>query len=203
MIGALAVQALIALALLLELGIPSVPVAPAPALKLFQLQTDLPPPPPLPEPRKDPAPRAAAAPIERIVPVVALPSPTVVHTVPIAADGSALSGAGSGTGSGGAGSGGGGGIAEPARQIAGDFRNGDFPRSARDLGDVSLDVAFLVGADGDVSDCTVTRSSGHSNIDTMTCRVITKRFRFAPARSASGEPVSQLIRETEEWSLVK
>ncbi|HWK36194.1 energy transducer TonB [Sphingomonas sp.] len=71
------------------------------------------------------------------------------------------------------------------------FNNFDYPPEARRAGvsgrvGIELDVA----ADGSVSGCRITQSSGSVDLDETTCRVASKRARFKPARDANGEPVA-------------
>ena len=62
-------------------------------------------------------------------------------------------------------------------------------------------MRFTVGIDGRVSGCTVTRSSGYALLDTTTCRLIEKRFRYHPARDAQGQPVAETISLFYQWGL--
>jgi protein TonB len=109
-------------------------------------------------------------------------------------------GAGSGTGSAkGAGAGSG---FTPARQIGGRFRNSDFPQSARDAGQrLRIGVRYAVGPSGNVDHCEIIDSSGYAEVDAMTCRVITERYRFKPARDPDGYPVTQVMEEDYSWRM--
>lgn len=66
-------------------------------------------------------------------------------------------------------------------------------------GKVSFKVS--VGTNGRVTDCTVTRSSGHSQLDDATCANITRRARFEPARNAQGDTVAGSYASTVEWRI--
>src|SRR5688500_1715134 len=69
--------------------------------------------------------------------------------------------------------------------------NDDYPAEAlrRDeQGTVGFRVS--VGADGMVTGCTVTSSSGSAILDSTTCRLISERARFTPARDRKGRPVA-------------
>ena len=122
---------------------------------------------------------------------------------PMVGPGSGAGGAGSGLGSGGAGSGtGGGGVATRARLIRGRIDDDDYPRAAyreRVAGTVTARLA--IGDDGRVTNCTVTRSSGHSELDETTCRLILQRFRYAPARGADGKAVPSETGWRQTWWL--
>lgn len=56
-------------------------------------------------------------------------------------------------------------------------------------------------ASGRVTDCAITRSTGHSALDTATCDLLSKRARFEPARGTSGEPVAGRFSSTVRWTI--
>jgi protein TonB len=60
-------------------------------------------------------------------------------------------------------------------------------------------VRFLVHTDGRPRDCVVTRSSGNPVLDETTCRLIEQRFRYRPARDASGNPQPSVFPATFDW----
>lgn len=62
-------------------------------------------------------------------------------------------------------------------------------------------VRFRVAIDaaGRVADCTVTGSSGYPGLDAATCRNVTRRARFEPARDAAGDTVSGSYEGTIRW----
>ncbi len=168
-----------------------------------------PPPEPTPEPREPdegaPAPEGAEA---EAVPVEAPPAAIVLapeRTAPTAGEGqesrSGASRTGSGPGAGGTGDGfGGGGIATPARRIAGALRDSDYPRTAeRQNMAGTVAISFRVRTDGRVDRCTVQSSSGYALLDDLTCRLFTERFRFEPARTASGRAVESTQGTSFTW----
>lgn len=82
------------------------------------------------------------------------------------------------------------------------FSDQDYPAeavAAREQGIVAFTLA--VGADGRVSSCTVTGSSGSTALDAATCGLISARARFTPARDAGGAPVADEIRGRISWVL--
>lgn len=114
--------------------------------------------------------------------------------------------AGPGTGAGGVGDGrGGGGDGDgagdsPPRLIRGRLKYADLPHALRDLSiGGSVTVRYRVGVDGRVSGCIATMSSGHSELDAETCRLIQLRFRFEPSRDAQGHAVRSTIEENHSW----
>lgn len=198
-------------------------------LKLFGVAPDAPPPPRekiVPPKSRDTRKEGAAAPpnihskpteIVAPPPVVVAPPPPVV-TAPIAgtqADatqgasdrvgpGTGSGGIGNGTGSGGSGDGDGGGWADetPPRWLKGRIKDSDFPRDAAETGmGGTVSVRYLVGVDGRVTDCEVTRSSHFRELDQLTCRLIEERFRYAPSRDARGRPVAAMIVEDHSWDM--
>lgn len=188
-----------------------------------------PPPPkgPMTPKERTPDPEGAASPPnlrDTPTPVVASKSPIKVESpipaAPVAGQGSAAAsgaadvrgpgtgagGIGNGTGSGmfgnGGGGGGGGGLvpATRSRWLRGRIRNSDYPRGAIAAGaSGTVGLRFVVGTDGRVSDCRVTRSSGRSDLDTVTCRLIMQRFRYRPARDERGRPVPDTVTGEHEW----
>lgn len=156
-----------------------------------------------------------------VVPPPAIPMPVVSQVVvaPIAAEGNrASAGAsdvpGPGTGSGGQGTGfgsgnsgdgtggggGGGTYARGPRQIAGEIYDQDKPRGASEIGyGGTVHLRFVVAPTGRVSRCDVTRSSGRTDLDEVTCRLIKRRFRYRPARDDEGAAIAAVITGTHEW----
>jgi protein TonB len=184
--------------------------------------TVTPPPPPEPTPSSQPAPRkaaprpagAAGAPGRKAptpAPAIAPPVPPVVvatSPVPVAAgasasgtaSGAAGTGAGFGAGSAGMGNGGGGG-AMPTVKIAGEINSArDYPRAGRDVRvGSSVVIDLSVGPDGRVRGCRVVQPSPDPEAGPVTCELATKRFRFRPARDATGNPVGAVYRWRQRW----
>jgi len=198
------------------------------SLEVFEIAPEPDPPPPVtiePNPVADTRPegeaappnlRSRATPIEAPVPIVQIPlPPPPVITAPVAGVGNDAStgnadipgpgtgagGVGDGTGSGGRGTGdGAGGREMPPRQIRGRIADRDFPRGASVAG-VSgrVEIIFDVEIDGRATNCEIERSSGNRELDETTCRLVTQRFRYEPARDARGRPVPSTLIESHEW----
>lgn len=147
------------------------------------------------------SPPAVAPPAPVVVPSIAVPTPTT-GTVPLAggANGSG-SGGGGGNGNGQGGSGDGlGDDGTPPEQVGGRISDRDYPRQLSDAGiSGTVGVRYRVGSDGRVSDCRITHSSGSGALDSLTCGLIERRFRFHPARDGDGRPVPSLIVENHSW----
>lgn len=88
----------------------------------------------------------------------------------------------------------------PPRWLKGRITDSDYPSDAAEArvgGTVS--VRYTVDVSGSVHHCAVTRSSGNASLDSTTCRLIEKRWRYAPSRDGSGRPVESEIDEDHEW----
>lgn len=149
-------------------------------------------------------------------PKIKIPVPNPLPVAPIAGVGNAPSagsadipgpgygagGWGNGRGSGGEGEGDGGGGWVAPRQIKGRIRDSDYPREAGEAGvGGTVGVKFQVEADGRVSRCDVTRSSGVKVLDDVTCRLIVERFRFRPSLDPDGRPVPATIVQNHTWEI--
>jgi TonB family protein len=63
----------------------------------------------------------------------------------------------------------------------------DYPTAALRAGDYGVvSIHLQVAADGRVSGCAVTETSGSAPLDQVTCNIALRRARFAPARDAAG-----------------
>lgn len=182
----------------------------APVTAMITLPDPAPEPPPPPK-RLAPQPAARAAPPARLqvapvvpppvvqpppdVPVVTLPTPEL----PAAGLASGVAGEGEGSGAGGDGEGVGGGGTH-AVYLRGRIRDSDYPRDAvSDGAQGGLEARYVIGTDGRVKACTVTRSSGSPLLDGTTCRLVMERFRFRPARDGAGRKVEDVIYEEHRW----
>jgi len=206
----LGAHALLLTALLFALGRDHAS-APRPEILPFTLSEAPPPPPPPPPHRFGSAPRSrirAATIVPRPAPSAPAPPAPPALIVPLALPAPAATGIG-GSGSGGAGNGNGGGGGEggsgagegtPPQRIGGRISDRDYPRELSDAGiSGTVGVRYRVGIDGRARDCLVTRSSGSAALDTHTCALIERRFRFRPSRDADGRPVPSIIIENHSW----
>ena len=172
------------------------------------LHFTLPPPPkpipPKPEPK--PAKEAASAPKAEPAPPGGSPGPKPAHAPPSVAPivpirpsvapsvggsgtGPAL-GSGAGGGTGGFGSGGSGRGGHDLELLSGDITPRDYPRHLARAGiGGTVTMRGTVTANGRVTGCRVTRSSGVPELDILTCRLIEQRFVYRPATDRYGRPV--------------
>lgn len=186
--------------------------------KLVEITLAKPPPPPEPkpveQPMRAPRPEAAAPKAEPAKPGGA-PGPKPAHAspsvTPIVAVNPTAAPSGGGTGSGpaaGSGSGGGtggndyggGGGGTDLEQIAGEITSRDYPKRLREAGiGGTVGISFRVEANGLVSRCNVTQSSGVPELDALTCRLIMQRFRYRPSTDRFGRPIPDTIDGEHEW----
>jgi protein TonB len=78
----------------------------------------------------------------------------------------------------------------------------DYPSAAlraEEEGVVSISVR--IGADGRVSACMVTGSSGHAALDAATCRLYQRRARFSPAVDDAGTAIASTYVDRVRWEL--
>lgn len=122
---------------------------------------------------------------------------------PIAGPGTGAGGAGNGSGSGVAGDGDGDGDAEtPPRWRKGRLKDSDYPKGLGEGGiSGTVTVRYLVVETGRVADCDIVKSSGSTELDNTTCRLIRERFRFDPSRDGVGRPVAAYLLENHSWSV--
>lgn len=86
----------------------------------------------------------------------------------------------------------------PAAWITSD----DYPSAARlQRRTGAVVVELTIAADGRVSGCDVTVSSGSDDLDNATCNLVSRRARFNPATNAKGEAVEAKLSQKFTWSL--
>ena len=94
---------------------------------------------------------------------------------------------------------------EPAKaraNLASYITNDDYPSSAlRNEEQGTTGFRLDVGADGRVSGCSVTASSGSSALDTATCRLLRSRARFTPATDSTGAKTSDSVSGRIRWQM--
>lgn len=80
----------------------------------------------------------------------------------------------------------------------------DYPsRALREEREGTTGFRVSVGPDGRVTDCQVTSSSGHSDLDEAACANIRRRARFAPATDGEGQPTSGSYANRVRWVIPK
>jgi protein TonB len=194
-----------------------------PVTAAFNVSVTAPPPPPPPSKPAArpvrPSSEGAAAPAGRkaVPKEVTAPSPRIVVNAPVAppiagggsdnsagaldtGQGTGAGGSGRGLGSGGQGAGTGAGGAKVAK-VSGDIVSArDYPRATRALRlGSSVTVSLTVGIDGKAKDCRIVRASPDPEADRITCRLAVERFRFDPARDATGRPIEAVYGWQQRW----
>jgi TonB family protein len=86
--------------------------------------------------------------------------------------------------------------------IAQYFSVGDYPAEAlrkHEQGTVSF--RLQLDANGRITACTVTGSSGSASLDAATCAIAQRRARFVPARDAAGNAVPASVTTYVQWKI--
>jgi periplasmic protein TonB len=60
---------------------------------------------------------------------------------------------------------------------------------------------LIISPDGRPTDCEITSSSGHSDLDSATCKALMRRARFNPALDASGKAVESKYVSRVRWQI--
>lgn len=67
----------------------------------------------------------------------------------------------------------------------------DYPnRAQREGREGTVTMRITIGGNGRVSNCSVTGSSGHSDLDSAACRGMQQYARFTPAKNAAGDEIT-------------
>ena len=89
--------------------------------------------------------------------------------------------------------------ATPARQVSGAISSDDYPAAAIRAGhEGSTHVRLTIGTNGRIADCSVIGSSGSLILDSATCQLMTRRFRYRPA-TRDGVPVEGAVTQRVTW----
>ena len=80
----------------------------------------------------------------------------------------------------------------------------DYPsRALREEREGTTGFRVTVGPDGRVTDCSITSSSGHPDLDEAACANIRRRARFAPAMDGEGQPTTGSYANRVRWVIPK
>lgn len=78
----------------------------------------------------------------------------------------------------------------------------DYPAEAAEKGEEgAVGFRLEVAANGRVTSCTITQSSGSASLDSTTCRLMQTRARFTPARDSRGRPTADAVASRIVWRL--
>ncbi len=82
--------------------------------------------------------------------------------------------------------------------------NDDYPsRALREEKQGVTGFRLSIGADGRVTGCDITSSSGSSELDSTACSLLTRRGRFSPATDGDGKPTTSSYSSRFRWVLQK
>jgi len=156
-----------------------------------------------------------ARPTDLVAPTLPPPIPQLIVAAPKPGPGTAASAGastipGPGTGAGGQGNGTGSGDQgfgegddgdwTPPRLVHMGIKDKDYPPSVSDVpAPRPLLTRLSIDAQGRVTHCAVTQSSGDAAYDATTCRLVEQRFRFKPALDPQGRPVASFAMGEHEW----
>lgn len=92
--------------------------------------------------------------------------------------------------------------ATPAHSPGSWLSDADYPTEAmqREWQGVA-GFALAISADGNVTDCVITQTTGHAILDETSCRILMRNARFTPARDASGRAVADSYNGRVSWRL--
>ena len=94
------------------------------------------------------------------------------------------------------------GAARPRANLASYLSADDYPPSAARNNEEGQVVFILdISAEGRVTNCTVTLSSGSAALDSATCRIMRSRARYTPARNLRGEAIAGRDQGAVRWQL--
>jgi periplasmic protein TonB len=93
----------------------------------------------------------------------------------------------------------------PPKGNPGNWANtNDYPsRALQQEREGTTGFRVTVGANGRVTDCQISSSSGHPDLDQATCTNVTRRARFDPALDSSGNPTTGTYSNRVRWQIPK
>jgi periplasmic protein TonB len=77
------------------------------------------------------------------------------------------------------------------------------PASLRNEEQGTTGFRLEIGTDGKATSCSITKSSGFSALDDATCKFVSRRARFKPAKDASGNPITDTYSSRVRWQIPK
>ncbi len=93
-------------------------------------------------------------------------------------------------------------VVEPIGSSRRWVRTSDYPKSAAaEKRSGETKVRLTVGENGRATNCVVTRSSGHLDLDEQACASLKQRARFRPATDSSAEPIVATFDHTVVWEM--
>jgi periplasmic protein TonB len=94
--------------------------------------------------------------------------------------------------------------ATPTGNVGGWVTSDDYPsRDLQQENQGSVNVSLTIGANGRVTACSVTKSSGFPGLDSATCSKIKSRAKFKPATDENGQPTTGSYSKSVRWVVPK
>ena len=82
------------------------------------------------------------------------------------------------------------------------FTGDDYPAEAvRKHHEGTIVFRATIGASGRVTKCDIIQSSGHAELDAVTCKLVRLRAKFKPKLDESGNPVEDIYESQANWFL--
>ena len=82
------------------------------------------------------------------------------------------------------------------------FTTDSYPQQAWDAGEEGIvAITLVIGSQGLVSDCAITRSSQSALLDAATCRIAQEKLRFDPARDEAGQGLEKTYKLKVHWQI--
>ncbi|MAP44848.1 MAG: energy transducer TonB, partial [Sphingobium sp.] len=92
--------------------------------------------------------------------------------------------------------------AKPRGNPGGWLTDADYPsRAQREERSGTAGFRLDIGPDGRVTNCTITSSTGHPDLDEATCRLLPRRARFTPAKGSDGNEMPDTYTGRITWRL--
>lgn len=92
--------------------------------------------------------------------------------------------------------------AREARLISGAIGDSDLPAAEQQKKEKKpVGIRYKVTADGRVTACSVSRSSGARALDALACKLAEERFQYAPARNAAGDYQEVSLDHVVTWTI--
>ncbi|HEY5723602.1 MAG TPA: prolyl oligopeptidase family serine peptidase [Allosphingosinicella sp.] len=92
--------------------------------------------------------------------------------------------------------------AREARLVAGAIGDSDLPAAEQNKkAKRPVGVRYKVTADGRVTGCAVSKTSGAKALDSLACRLVEERFQYAPARDSNGAYQEVILDHVVTWTI--
>lgn len=93
-------------------------------------------------------------------------------------------------------------IATRAKMVAGYVSDLDYPKGAANRGEQgTVALRWVVDPKGQPVGCTIVSSSESLELDSVSCALVSARFRYEPALDTSGKPVASWVSQRITWRL--